>query len=193
MWFIHKIFTFFLFQPLPTKNEKEVKIDERSQNGDGFTCVKCDKWSRSERHHSKHVQTCSVSKNIGQKECFPIETKKDWGILTPKKDEKSSINPVLSEDIESKSDELPSKNRISVIAFRKQPNKKNSVKSQPDIEKVSKTNSEAEVEIQTEKPNENLVKVAGETEIEEKIEKVIEIIVIHIFRLLSVIIIYKVF
>ena len=99
----------------------------------------------------------------------------------------------MSEDIESKSDELPSKNRISVIAFRKQPNKKNSVKSQPDIEKVSKTNSEAEVEIQTEKPNENLVKVAGETEIEEKIEKVIEIIVIHIFRLLSVIIIYKVF
>ena len=26
-----------------SKNEKEVEIDEKSQNGDGFTCVKCDK------------------------------------------------------------------------------------------------------------------------------------------------------
>ena len=39
-----------------SKNEKEVEIDEKSQNGDGFTCVKCDKWFRIEGHHSKHVQ-----------------------------------------------------------------------------------------------------------------------------------------
>ena len=98
-----------------------------------------------------------MKEHICQKECLPVETKKDWGILTPQKDEKSSKNP-MSDGIESKSDKLSSKNRISVIAFRKQPNKKNSVKSQPDIEKVLKPNSEAEVEIQTENPNENLVK-----------------------------------
>ena len=113
----------------------------------------------------------NLKEHICQKECLPVETKKDWGILTPKKDEKSSKNP-MSEDIESKSDELSSKNRISVIAFRKQPNKKNSVKLQPDVEKVSTTNSEAEVEIKTENPNEILVKVDTETKIEDKIEKV---------------------
>ena len=119
-----------------------------------------------------------MKEHIIQKECLPVETKKDWGILTPKKDENSLKNP-MSDGIESKSDELSSKNRISVIAFRKQPNKKNSVKSQPDVEKVPKTNSEAEVEVEvdmakikTENPNENLVKLANETEIEEKIEKV---------------------
>ena len=104
----------------------------------------------------------NLKEHICQKECLPVETKKDWGILTPQKDEKSSKNP-MSDGIESKSDKLSSKNRISVIAFRKQPNKKNSVKSQPDVEKVSTTNSEAEVEldmakIKTENPNENLVK-----------------------------------
>ena len=121
-----------------------------------------------------------MKEHICQKECLPVETKKDWGILTPQKDEKSSKNPI-PEGIESKSDEMPSKNRISVIAFRKQPNKKNSVKSQPDVEKVSTTNSEAEVEvdmakIKTENPNENLVKLANEMIIEEKIEKVIELL-----------------
>ena len=83
----------------------------------------------------------------------------------------------MSDGIESKSDKLSSKNRISVIAFRKQPNKKNSVKPQQEVVKVSKTNSEAEVnmaKIKTENPNENLVKLANETEIEEKIEKVVE-------------------
>ena len=115
-----------------------------------------------------------MKEHICQKECLPVETKKDWGILTTQTDEKSS------KGIESKSDELSSKNRISVIAFRKQPNKKNSVKSQPDVEKVPKTNSEAEVEfdmakIKTENPNENLVKLANEIIIEEKIEKVIEL------------------
>ena len=119
-----------------------------------------------------------MKEHICQKECLPVETKKDWGILTPQKDEKSSKNP-MSDGIESKSDKLSSKNRISVIAFRKQPNKKNSIKSQPDVEKVSTTNSEAEVEvdmakIKTENPNENLVKLANEIIIEEKIEKVIE-------------------
>ena len=78
----------------------------------------------------------------------------------------------MSDGIESKSDELSSKNRISVIAFRKQPNKKNSVKSQPDVEKVPTTNLEAEVEIKTENPNEILVKVDTETKIEDEIEKV---------------------
>ena len=39
-----------------SNNEKEVEIDEKSQNRDGFTCVKCDKWFRIEGHHSKHVQ-----------------------------------------------------------------------------------------------------------------------------------------
>ena len=121
-----------------------------------------------------------MKEHICQKECLPVETKKHWGILTPQKDEKSSKNPI-PEGIESKSDEMPSKNRISVIAFRKQPNKKNSVKSQPDVEKVSTTNSEAEVEvdmakIKTENPNENLVKLANEMIIEEKIEKVIELL-----------------
>ena len=95
----------------------------------------------------------------------------------------------MSEDIESKSDELSSKNRISVIAFRKQPNKKNSVKSQPDVEKVSTTNSKTEVEVEkakikTENPNENLVKLANEMIIEEKIEKVIELL--HDFILIKV-------
>ena len=113
----------------------------------------------------------NLKEHICQKECLPVETKKDWGILTPQKDEKSSKNP-MSDGIESKSDEMPSKNRISVIAFRKKPNKKNSVKSQPDVEKVSTTNSEAEVEIKTENPNEILVKVDAETKIEDKIEKV---------------------
>ena len=59
-----------------------------------------------------------------------------------------------------------------MIAFRKQPNKKNSVKSPPDVEKVPKTNSETEVEIKTENPNKNLVKLGNETEIEEKIVEV---------------------
>ena len=77
-----------------------------------------------------------MKEHISQKECLPVETKKDWGILTPQKDEKSLKNP-MSDGIESKSDELSSKNRISVIAFRKQPNKRNSVKLQPDVEKVS--------------------------------------------------------
>ena len=116
-----------------------------------------------------------MKEHICQKECLPVETKKDWGILTTQTDEKSS------KGIESKSDELSSKNRISVIAFRKQPNKKNSVKSQPDVEKVSTKNSEAEVEvdmakIKTENPNEILVKLANEMIIEEKIEKVIELL-----------------
>ena len=107
-----------------------------------------------------------MKEHICQKECLPVETKKDWGILTTQTDEKSSKNP-MSEGIESKSDELSSKNRISVIAFRKQPNKKNSVKLQPDVEKVSTKNLEAEVEvdmanIKTENPNENLVKLANE-------------------------------
>jgi hypothetical protein len=112
-----------------------------------------------------------LKEHICQKECLPVETKKDWGILTPQKDEKSSKNP-MSDGIESKSDEMPSKNRVSVIAFRKKPNKKNSVKSQPDVEKVSTANLEAEVEIKTENPNEILVKVDAETKIEDKIEKV---------------------
>ena len=121
-----------------------------------------------------------LKEHICQKECLPVETKKDWGILTPQKDEKSLKNP-MSDRVESKADELSSKNRISVIAFRKQPNKKNSVKSQPDVEKVSTKNSEAEVEvdmakIKTENPNENLVKLANEIIIEEKIEKVIELL-----------------
>ena len=112
-----------------------------------------------------------MKEHISQKECLPVDTKKDWGILTPQKDEKSSKN-TMSEGIESKSDEMPSKNRISVIAFRKQPTKKNSVKSQPDVEKVPTTNLEAEVEIKTENPNEIHVKVDTETKIEDEIEKV---------------------
>ena len=75
-----------------------------------------------------------LKEHICQKECLPVETKKDWGILTTQTDEKSL------KGIESRSDKLSSKNRISVIAFRKQPNKKNSVKSQPDVEKVSTKN-----------------------------------------------------
>ena len=124
-----------------------------------------------------------MKEHICQKECLPVETKKHWGILTTQTDEKSS------KGIESKSDELSSKNRISVIAFRKQPNKKNSVKSQPDVEKVSTTNSKTEVEVEkakikTENPNENLVKLANEMIIEEKIEKVIELL--HDFILIKV-------
>ena len=63
-WWTLYVPTYLLFQPLSNKKEKEVKIDERSQNGDGFTCAKCDKWFKSERHYSKHVQTCSVSKSV---------------------------------------------------------------------------------------------------------------------------------
>ena len=50
------------------KSEKDAKMVEKSQINEGFSCPKCDQWFKSERNHSKHIQTCSVLKSIENKD-----------------------------------------------------------------------------------------------------------------------------